>query len=170
MPSFASNSILRMAQFQTPVRFHNHSQRDSSWARVSLSLSWRWIMLHPFLLFDVRLDDFQRSASDSGDEIRMGPQRRKPGTQDGEFLSQQPGRTSLDPPDQPVNTKLRIYLDEKMHMIRHDFELQNLCYQFVADRVYNLLKPSIDTVCKNRSTILRTLYNVIFTGVNHVVI
>jgi hypothetical protein len=100
----------------------------------------------------------------------MGPQRWKPRAQDREFLTQQPGRTPLDAPDQLVDSKLGVDLDKKMHVIRHDFEFNDLCHQFVTDSVYNLFKACIDAVYKDGTAVLWAPDNVIFTGVYHVVV
>ena len=69
-----------------------------------------------------------------------------------------------------MDTKLGVDLDEKMHVIRHDFEFNDLCRQFVTDRMYNLFKARINAVCENGTTMLWAPDNVIFTGLNHIVV
>lgn len=43
IPSRASSSIFRIAQFQTPVRVHSHSSNVAFWVLVNRSFNCRWI-------------------------------------------------------------------------------------------------------------------------------
>ena len=69
-----------------------------------------------------------------------------------------------------MDAVLRIDFDQEMHVFRHDFQFENLDMMFSTDDLDNLFKPVINAVDQHRASILRTPDNVIFTGVDHVVI
>ena len=63
-----------------------------------------------------------------------------------------------------MNSELRIYLQKQMYMVWHDFHLDDFKVVFGRDGLYELLQSYIHTIYEHFSTILRTEYNVIFTG------
>ena len=57
-----------------------------------------------------------------------------------------------------------------MYMVWHDFHLDDLKVVFGRDGLYELLQSHIHTIYEHFSTILRTEYNVIFTGIYDVTV
>ena len=55
-------------------------------------------------------------------------------------------------------------------MFGQDFQFKNLGIRFSADDLNNLFEPGIHTADQYRTAVLWTPYNMIFTGVNNVVI
>jgi hypothetical protein len=68
-----------------------------------------------------------------------------------------------------MNPVLRVHFHQEMHMIGHDFQPKQLGIGFSADILDNCLKPGINPVDQYGAAVLRTPDNMIFTGVNHVV-
>ena len=56
---------------------------------VRRSLSCRWITLHPFLVLDVLLDDFEWRTTNGRDKVGVGPERGQSGPEPGIFLAQE---------------------------------------------------------------------------------
>src|SRR5215510_13574334 len=75
MPSFASCSILRIAQFQTPVSWKSHVLSCPSWDTLRRSFSCLWIILYSFLVLDILFEDFQRRTAHGGDKVCVRPQQ-----------------------------------------------------------------------------------------------
>src|SRR5713101_7784455 len=170
MPSLASCSILRIAQFQSPVSWKSHVWSCPSWDALRRSFSCLWIILYSFLVLDVLFDDFQRRTAHGGDKIGVRPQRGQSRLEPGIFLTQEPRRTALDLAYQAMNAVLRIDFHQEMHVIGHDFQLEQLCMRFGADTLYNIFKPGIHSSDQDATTILRTPHNVVFAGVDNVII
>ena len=55
-------------------------------------------------------------------------------------------------------------------MVWHDFHLDDLKVAFGRDGLYELLQSHIHTIYEHFATILRTEYNVIFTGIYDVTV
>src|SRR5262249_415425 len=115
MPSFASCSILRIAQFQTPVSWKSHVLSCPSWDTLRRSFSCLWIILYSFLVLDILFDDFQRRTAHGGDKVCVRPQRGQSRLEPGIFLSQGPRRTTLDLAYQAMNAILRIDFHQEIH-------------------------------------------------------
>ena len=86
------------------------------------------------------------------------------------FLSQYPRRFALDCLHRFVNSELRVYLQKQVYMVWHDFHLDDLKVVFGRDGLYELLQSHIHTIYEYFSAILRTEYNVIFTGIYDVTV
>src|SRR5262245_1853853 len=155
MPSRASNSSLRMAQFQTPVRCQSQSVSWRSCVVVRRSLSCRWITLHPFLVLDVLLDNVEWRTTNGGNKVGVGPQRGQSRTEPGIFLAQETGRTAFHRTDQAMNAVLGVNLHEEMDVFRHSFQFQNLGMEFSTHALDNLFKTYINPVDQHGTTILR---------------
>ena len=69
-----------------------------------------------------------------------------------------------------MNTKLRIYFHEQMYMVRHDFHLYDVDAIFLANSLYQLFQPCIDTIDQDLTAVFWTPNHMIFAGVHHVTI
>ena len=73
------------------------------------------------------LDDRKGCTSYCGDKVGIRPERGQPTPKERKLTTQMMRRAPFEKLDQVVNAKLRIDLNQKMHMIRHDFEFKNVC-------------------------------------------
>ena len=69
-----------------------------------------------------------------------------------------------------MDSELRIYFQQQVHMIWHDFHFDDVKVVFGRDGLYELLQSHIHTIYEYFSTILRTEYNMIFTGIYDVTV
>ena len=95
--------------------------------------SGRRLELDGALVRDVLLDDGQRCAADSGNEVVVRPQCRQPAPQVGELLSEQPRRSSLDLLDKSMDAVLGVDADEDMNVVGHRLHLDELAATVGAD-------------------------------------
>jgi hypothetical protein len=65
---------------------------------------------------------------------------------------------------------LGIDFHQEVDVFGHDFQFENLGTRFSTDALNNLFKPVVNVVDQHRSPVLGTSDNVIFAGVDHVVI
>ena len=73
-------------------------------------------------------------------------------------------------PHQAVNAVLGIDFHQEVDVFRHNFQFKNLGTRFSTHALDNLFKTRIDSSDQHRTSILGTPDNVIFAGVDHVVI
>ena len=66
--------------------------------------------------------------------------------------------------------KLRVYLHEQMHMVRHDFHLYVVDTKLIADFLYEFLQANIDTIDQDLAAVFWTPDHMVFAGVHHIVI
>ncbi len=72
--------------------------------------------------------------------------------------------------DGAVDTKLRIYLKEQMHMVGHDFQPKDVALEFRTDALDEVFQAARNLLDKYRSTVLRAPHNMVLARVDHVVI
>src|SRR5258707_2774141 len=120
------------------------------------------------LLLDILFDDAQRNAPRGSHKIRMCPQARQFLLQHRKFQAQQPRGTSLDELDQAMNTELRIDTDEQVDMIRHDFQLFNLCLIFLAHLPDDLFQTRLNRLNQHFAPIFGTPDHMVVATVEHV--
>src|SRR5205085_6870221 len=119
---------------------------------------------------DILLNHFEWSTTNSGDKVCVRPQGRESRFEPGILLAQQPRGTPLDGTHQTMNAVLRVHFHEEMHVLWHDVQFQTLGIRFSAYPLDNLFKTVVKTVDQHGTAVLRTPDNVIFAGVDHVVI
>jgi hypothetical protein len=122
------------------------------------------------LLLDVLLDHFKWRPADSGDEVAVCPKCWQTRLQEAKLRSQQTGRFSLDVLDQAVDTELRIDLNQKVNVIRHYFELNQLTLKLDTGLLYNLLETDVGAINQDSSAVFWAPYNVVLAGVHDVVV
>ncbi len=122
------------------------------------------------LVFDILLDDLQGCAADSGDEIRVGPERGEPGLEGRELLTENTRRPSFDLLDESVDSVLRVAFDQQVYVIGHVFQLDDLALSFGGDLSYDLLKAVGHVVGDDGSAVFRAPDNVVGTSVDDVVV
>jgi hypothetical protein len=127
-------------------------------------------MLHPFLVFDVLLNHFEWSTTNRRDKVGVGPKGRESRLEPGILLAHQARRPRLDRTHQAVNTVLGIDFHQEVDVFGHDFQFKNLGIRFSADALNNLFKPVVNAIDQHSASVLGTPDNVIFTGVDHVVV
>ena len=69
-----------------------------------------------------------------------------------------------------MNAVLGINIHEPMDVIRHDFQLEQLCPCFGTDLGNNRFETHVNPIDKYRTAILRTPDDMILAGVHDVVI
>ena len=69
-----------------------------------------------------------------------------------------------------MNTKLRGNINEQMHMVRHDFQINEFNLKLLRHRRNKLLETYSNSINKNLSAVLRTPNYMIFTGIDDIVI
>jgi len=69
-----------------------------------------------------------------------------------------------------MNPVLGIDFHQEMHMLRHDFQFENLGSRFSTDVLNNLFEPNIDAVDQHGTAILRAPHYVVFARVDNILI
>jgi len=69
-----------------------------------------------------------------------------------------------------MDAVLRINFDQEMDMVWHNFEFEQVGSQFDTNALDNLFKTGIHAADQDASAILRAPYNVVFAGVDNVII
>ena len=69
-----------------------------------------------------------------------------------------------------MDSKLRVYLHKQMHMVWHNFHLNDVDTIFIADFFYESFQPYINAIGQNLTAIFWTPYYMIFAGVHHIVV
>jgi hypothetical protein len=83
---------------------------------------------------------------------------------------QEPGRPAFDELNKPMNTVLWVHINEQVDVIGHDFQLQQLCSYVSTDLGDNGLERHVNPIDQDRTAVLGTPDDVIFTGIHDVVI
>src|SRR6266849_926064 len=96
-----------------------------------------------FLSFYISLESFQRDTTHGGNEIAVCPQTWQPPLELWELLTQRAATGCLDVPHQSVNAELWITSHQEMHMIGHDFHLNELLSPFLDGFQDNSFQPFI---------------------------
>lgn len=128
-----------------------------------------------FLICDVLLDNFEGCATDGGDEIRVRPQRRKPAIQERKLTSQQSRGPPLDLFDESMYPVLRVDTNEKLNVVGHRLEFNQLGPAFGADLSDDLLQAGFywavfGIVDENPTTILGAPDHVVGAPIDDVVV
>ena len=71
--------------------------------------------------------------------------------------------------DKLMNPVFRIHFDQQMHMIRHDFHLNNLNGALFSHLMNDPLQSFIHALCQDPTPVLRTPDHMLFAGEYHVV-
>jgi hypothetical protein len=87
-----------------------------------------------------------------------------------ELLPQEARTTSLEMLDKAVDTKLWIDFDQQVNVIRHHFHFQDVNGQLRRQLGSNVTKPRINAVDQDGTPIFWAKDNLVFTGVDNVVI
>ena len=69
-----------------------------------------------------------------------------------------------------MNAVLGSDFHQEVHMFGHDFQFKNLGMRFSTDALNNLCKPVVNAIDQHRAAVLWAPDNVIFAGVDYVVI
>jgi hypothetical protein len=69
-----------------------------------------------------------------------------------------------------MDTVLGIDFHQEVNVCGHDFQFKNLGIRFSTDALNNLFEPVINAIDQYRAAVLGTPDNVIFAGVDHVVV
>ena len=69
-----------------------------------------------------------------------------------------------------MDPKLRGYLQKQMHMVRHNFHLNDVDAIFIANFFYEAFQPNVYTIDQNLAAVFWTPDHVIFAGVYHIVV
>ena len=69
-----------------------------------------------------------------------------------------------------MDPKLRGYLQKQMHMVRHNFHLNDVDAIFIANFFYEAFQPHVYTIDQNLAAVFWTPDHVIFAGVYHIVV
>lgn len=118
------------------------------------------------LRFDVPTNDSIRNRAHRSGVIASAPKRRQTGAQARKLLAQDTTRPTLEAVDDFGDTKRRVRLDKKMHMVRHHFECmdghlvlsRNLCDQF--------FQPNVNGIDEHLPTIFRTPHKMVLEAEN----
>jgi len=113
------------------------------------------------LVFDVLLNDFQRCAAHSRNEVAIRPEGREATLQLRVLFTEEATATAFDLLNQSMDTKLRVALDEQVDVVGHRFEFDNFTVTFFADFLDNLFKTSLDVACEYMASILRAPNDVV---------
>ncbi len=95
---------------------------SSSWGRAETYRLFSSVLLSFYIAFE----RFQGDASDCSHKITVCPQARQLALELWELLTQRAATCALDVLDEPMDTELRVTSDQQMHMIGHDFQLNEL--------------------------------------------
>jgi len=69
-----------------------------------------------------------------------------------------------------MDAELWVYLHEQMHMIWHDFHLNDVDTVFVTDFFYEGFQSYINTIDQDLASIFWTPDHMILAGVHHIVV
>lgn len=69
-----------------------------------------------------------------------------------------------------MDAKLRVYLHEQMHMVWHNFHLNDVDAVFTTNFFYKGFQAYINTIDQDFTSIFWTPHHMIFAGVHHIVI
>ena len=112
--------------------------------------------LHVVLMFDGALDESQRRPAHGRDERAVGPKRRKAGSQPPELVSQQLRRSSLHRLGHPMDSQLRIDLDQDVDAGRQNLDLKQHPVRYLDNLTNDRLKPPLDAIDRYLAPIFRT--------------
>lgn len=119
------------------------------------------------LVLDVPLDDVQAHGAHCADEAGSGPQRRQLGFELGELLAQHVAGVSLDLAHDVVHSvSRRVYVDEQVHVVWHDFHLYDgvaVVFLFFYDDFPEAL---VDAVREDFSAVFWAPDDVVLAGVD----
>jgi len=122
--------------------------------------------LSALLRGDVSTDCRFRHCANRADEVGPRPQRRKPRAQRREFFTQHPRRDRLKPRRDFGRSPAGIGLDERVNVVRHNFEGVHRHFPVVSNLTDQFLEPDIDWADQNRATVFRTEHEVILEAEN----
>jgi hypothetical protein len=114
------------------------------------------------LVLNVTLDHGQWRTADRGNKIAVRPERRQSGFDALELLAQNPRCLAFDLLDQPVDSVLRVYLDQEMHVIRLDLQLNDFGLVLYGVLMDQFLEPVGDSTDQYLSPIFRAPDYVVF--------
>lgn len=66
--------------------------------------------------------------------------------------------------------KLRVYLCQKMHVIRHYLQFDDISLELLGFSANKILKPFLDDIRNHRTPAFRAPNSVAFAGIYHIVI
>ena len=126
--------------------------------------------LDVLLVLNILHDDGQGRTAYSANKIAIRPQSGQTAFNLREFFTQQARTPTFDKLNQAMNTKLRIATKQDMHMIRHDFQFDQIRTRFSADINYDLFQPCINAINQYFASILGTKDDMIFARIDYAVI
>ena len=97
-----------------------------------------------FLSLYVAFQRLQGDPSNCRTKVGVGPQAWKLAFELWELLPQRAAAGSLDRLHQPMNTKLWITANQEMHMVGHDFHLNELLSPFFNGFQDNRFQPFVN--------------------------
>jgi hypothetical protein len=125
-------------------------------------------VLLAFLSLHVALDGFQSDAPNRATIVGVRPQRGQLSHQVGKLLPQLVSGCSLEVFHQTVNAELRIAAHQQMHMIGHDFHLDQLLSPSLNDLGEQRLQPLVDATHQDFAPILGAKDDVVMAVVDNI--
>lgn len=122
------------------------------------------------LVLDVLLHGIERRTADRGNEIGVCPERRQLRCQPIELLPKHPRRSPLDGLHGLVDAELRVYLQEQVDMVGHDFHFEAIDMDILTRFTNQLLQPRVNAVDQNLPAIFWAEYDVVLARVCDVVV
>lgn len=69
-----------------------------------------------------------------------------------------------------MDTELWVYFHEQMHMVWHNFHLNDVDAIFITDFFYEGFQPYINAIDQDLTAVFWTPNHMIFAGVHHIVV
>lgn len=122
------------------------------------------------LVLDVFLHGLQAHAPDRGDEVAVRPKGRKTGTEPRVPFPEIMARSSLHPLDDAVDSELRVAFDERVDMIGHDLNFDDLGPRILGNGKENRLEFLVHWRLENGTPVLRAPDDMVSAKVDDVVV
>jgi hypothetical protein len=116
-----------------------------------------------FLILDVLLDDGQRRTADRRDEVAIRPQRWQSGFNHRKLLPKNSRGLTFNLLYEFVDAVLRINLKQKMNVVGHNFQLNNLRLSFFCNLFNQTFETAFDVTDQYFSSVFWTPNDVVFT-------
>ena len=69
-----------------------------------------------------------------------------------------------------MDPELRVYLQKQMHMVWHDFHLNDFKTVLVSDGLHKFLQSRVHAIDQHFATVFRAKHNMILTGIHNVMV
>jgi hypothetical protein len=119
------------------------------------------------LVSNILFHHFERSAAHGAYEITIGPQTPLAAKM-RVSSSQKERRATLEETNQPMDAKLRLYLDQYVDMIRHGLNLDEVSAKFFSYALQDGLEILLNSPTHDTSPVFWAPDNVVLARVDHI--